>query len=61
MYVVTPPQRSGFGSDCDLRVYQTWKGSNVSFNVKALGFGITCFCVYTWASFLLFFLLLCIN
>ncbi|CAE6203154.1 unnamed protein product [Arabidopsis arenosa] len=29
MYVVTPPQRSGFGSDCDLRVYQTWKGSNI--------------------------------
>ncbi|KFK33034.1 hypothetical protein AALP_AA6G322100 [Arabis alpina] len=29
MYVVTPPQRSGTGSNCDLRVYQTWKGSNV--------------------------------
>ncbi|CAN8272911.1 unnamed protein product [Cochlearia groenlandica] len=29
MYVVTPPQRSDFGSNCDLRVYQTWKGSNI--------------------------------
>ena len=30
MYVVPPPERSGSGSDRDLRVYQTWKGSNVS-------------------------------
>lgn len=29
MYVVPPPE-SGSGSDRDLRVYQTWKGSNVS-------------------------------
>lgn len=31
MYVVPPPQRSDSGSNGDLRVYQTWKGSNVSF------------------------------
>lgn len=31
MYVVPPPQRSDPGSNSDLRVYQTWKGSNVSF------------------------------
>lgn len=35
MYVVPPPQRSDPGSrstggSTDLRVYQTWKGSNVS-------------------------------
>lgn len=31
MYVVPPPERSGSASDAgDLRVYQTWKGSNVS-------------------------------
>ncbi|ESQ46850.1 hypothetical protein EUTSA_v10027785mg [Eutrema salsugineum] len=29
MYVVTPPQRSDLRSNCDLRVYQTWKGSNI--------------------------------
>uniref|UniRef100_A0A1J3CAU8 S-acyltransferase n=1 Tax=Noccaea caerulescens TaxID=107243 RepID=A0A1J3CAU8_NOCCA len=29
MYVVTPPQRSDLGSNGDLRVYQTWKGSNI--------------------------------
>ncbi|KAF8103302.1 hypothetical protein N665_0188s0242 [Sinapis alba] len=29
MYVVTPPQRSDLGSNCNLRVYQTWKGSNI--------------------------------
>ncbi|CAG7902605.1 unnamed protein product, partial [Brassica rapa] len=33
MYVVTPPQRSDLGSNCNLRVYQTWKGSNVSFHL----------------------------
>lgn len=32
MYVVPPPQRSDQGSGSgDLRVYQAWKGSNVSF------------------------------
>lgn len=35
MYVVPPPQRSDLGSGSaagskDLRVYQAWKGSNVS-------------------------------
>lgn len=33
MYVVPPPQRSdprSEGRSGDLRVYQTWKGSNVS-------------------------------
>ena len=32
MYVVPPPQRLDPGSGSgDLRVYQAWKGSNVSF------------------------------
>lgn len=38
MYVVPPPQRSdpasgSAGASTDSRVYQIWKGSNVSFNL----------------------------
>lgn len=43
MYVVPPPQRSDPGSGSgagskDLRVYQAWKGSNVSLDFSLLGF-----------------------
>ncbi|XP_021895726.1 LOW QUALITY PROTEIN: probable protein S-acyltransferase 7 [Carica papaya] len=62
MYVVPPPQRSDPGSNSDLRVYQTWKGSNIFFlqgrfifgpDVRSLGLTIflivapvTIFCVF---------------
>lgn len=49
MYVVPPPQRSDSGSNGDLRVYQTWKGSNVSFFFFFLELGF----LFLW--FLFFF------
>jgi hypothetical protein len=58
MYVVPPPQRSDLGSGSDgLRVYQAWKGSNVSSHCGFCFFFNHLFHPFTFISFLLNLLL----
>lgn len=55
MYVVPPPQRSDSGSNGDLRVYQTWKGSNVSFWIfLSWGFFLTHLMVFVFLELVSF-------